>query len=274
MHGSVGLAFLLTTIAGLSTGIGSALAMFTRRTNRTILSAALGFSAGVMVYISFVELFPHALKTLEGVYAPKSAAWITTGAFFGGVALILVIDWLVPSYENPHEAPAAECFDASDALVPVRPAGDEARLMRVGVMTALVIGIHNFPEGMATFASGLGDTRIAVSITVAIALHNIPEGIAVAVPIFFATGSRKRAFWLSALSGLSEPAGALIGWLVLRPFLSDTLFGVIFASIAGIMVFISLDELIPTAREYGKGHASVYGLVAGMAVMALSLLMA
>ncbi len=272
MQGNVGLAFLLTTLAGLSTGIGSALAMFTRRTNKTFLSAALGFSAGVMIFVSFVEMYPHANHALQSAYGRSAAGWYTALAFFGGIALIMLIDILVPSEENPHEAPGQECFDGDD-LVLEKPAPDaDRKLMRVGVLTALAIGIHNFPEGLAVFASGLADAKIAVSITVAVALHNIPEGIAVAAPIFFATGSRKKAFWLSASWGLAEPVGALLGWLVLRPFFSETLFGVIFAGVAGIMVFISLDELIPTAREYGKGHASVYGLVAGMVVMAASLL--
>ncbi|MDY0002068.1 MAG: zinc transporter ZupT [Polyangia bacterium] len=271
-QGNVGLAFLLTTLAGLSTAIGSALAMFTRRANKTFLSAALGFSAGVMIFVSFVELYPMAREAISKAHGPGLAGWYTAFAFFGGVALIMLIDYLVPEAENPHEAPHRDCFEGGEEPGSRPPASSEQRLMRVGVLSALVIGIHNFPEGMATFISALTDPRIAVSITVAIALHNIPEGIAVAAPIYFATGNRKRAFWLSASSGLAEPVGALVAYLVLRPFLSDGLLGIIFAGVAGIMVFISLDELIPTAREYGKGHASVYGLVGGMMVMAASLL--
>lgn len=274
MHtGNIWLAFLLTTLAGLSTGIGSALAMFTRRTNKTFLSASLGFSAGVMIYVSFVELFPVAKEALEKAHGARLAGWYTAAAFFGGIALILLIDMVVPSEENPHEAPAGECFEHGELVAEAPPASDDRKLMRVGVLTALAIGIHNFPEGVATFMSGLADPKIAFSITVAIALHNIPEGIAVAVPIYFATGSRKRAFWLSTLSGLAEPVGAVLAYLVLRPFFSDSLLGVVFAGVAGIMVFISLDELIPTAREYGRGHASVYGLIGGMMVMAASLLL-
>jgi len=149
----------------------------------------------------------------------------------------------------------------------------DARLMRMGLVTALAIGIHNFPEGLATFFGALSDPAIGIAITVAIAVHNIPEGISVSVPIYFATGSKRKAFWLSFLSGVSEPVGAVIGYTILRPFFSPTVFGVLFASVAGIMVFISLDELLPTAKEYGTGHIAIYGVVGGMAVMALSLLL-
>ena len=143
----------------------------------------------------------------------------------------------------------------------------------MGLVTALAIGIHNFPEGLATFAGALADPAIGIAIAVAIAVHNIPEGISVSVPIYFATGSRKKAFWLSFLSGVSEPTGALIGYTILRSIFSETVFGVLFATVAGIMVFISLDELFPAAREYGEGHLAIYGLICGMAVMALSLLL-
>jgi ZIP family zinc transporter len=185
-------------------------------------------------------------------------------AFFGGIVGILIIDRLVPSYENPHEPRRVEEMEEG---------GHEPKLMRMGLFTALAIAIHNFPEGLATFSAALSDPAVGVSIAVAIAIHNIPEGIAVAVPIHSATGSRKKAFWYSLLSGLSEPLGALIGYTILKPFFSETTFGILFASVAGIMVFVSLDELLPTAREYDTGHFAIYGLIAGMGVMALSLLL-
>lgn len=144
--------------------------------------------------------------------------------------------------------------------------------MRMGVMTALAIGIHNFPEGIATFTAAMKNPALGVAIAVAIAIHNIPEGIAVSIPIYYATGDRKKAFYLSLLSGLAEPVGALLAYLVLMPFMSPVVMGCVFASVAGIMVFISLDELLPAAREYGEHHVSIYGLVAGMAIMAVSLI--
>lgn len=259
------LAFALTALAGLCTGIGSAFAFFAKRTNKAFLSLALGFSAGVMIYVSFVEIFQKAQNVLAEVHGDVAGAWMTAEAFFAGVLFIALIDRLLPSYENPHEAHAIEELR--------KPAPTEARLMRMGLFTALAIGIHNFPEGLATFFGALSDPGLGIAITVAIAIHNIPEGISVSVPVYFATGSKKKAFWLSFLSGVSEPVGALVGYTILKPFFTKDVFGLLFAAVAGIMVFISLDELLPTAREYGTGHLAIYGLIAGMAVMAVSLLL-
>ncbi|MFH1513532.1 MAG: zinc transporter ZupT [Bacillota bacterium] len=259
-------AFSLTLLAGLSTGIGSLLSLITNKTNTKFLSVALGFSAGVMIYVSFVEIFPQALKLLSSALGDKPGAWVTAGGFFFGILLIGGIDKLIPSVENPHEVHTVEEMDGKSEH-------HKNKLMRMGVLTALAIAIHNFPEGLATFTAALADPQLGIPIAVAIAIHNIPEGIAVAVPIFYATGSRKKAFRLSFLSGLAEPVGAGIGYLILYRFMNGTVFGFTFAAVAGIMVFISLDELLPSAREYGEHHLSIYGLVAGMAVMALSLLL-
>lgn len=265
MSENVLLAFILTVIAGLSTGIGSALAFFSKRTNKAFLSVSLGFSAGVMIYVSLIEIFAKAQDSLVEVHGEYTGAWMTVGAFFGGILVIACIDRMIPSYENPHEAHPIEQMQ--------QPVSHEGRLMRMGVFTALAIGIHNFPEGFATFFGVLSDPAIGVGITIAIAIHNIPEGVSVSVPVYFATGSKKKALWLSFLSGVSEPVGAVIGYTILRPFFSKSVFGLLFGAVAGIMVFISLDELLPTAKEYGKGHMAIYGLIAGMAVMALSLLL-
>ncbi len=266
-------AFGLTLFAGLATGVGSALAFFARRTNTRFLSLALGFSAGVMLYVSFVEIFFKAKTELIASFGEVTGTWVTVGSFFGGILLIGLIDRLVPNYENPHELHSIEEMDHGLANLPDNEAHDFGRLRRMGLFTALAIGIHNFPEGLATFTAALTDPNLGIAIAVAIAIHNIPEGIAVSVPIYYATGSRKKAFKLSFLSGLSEPVGALFGYLILMPFFSPAVFGVLFASVAGIMVFISLDELLPAAEEFGEHHLTITGLVAGMAVMALSLLM-
>ncbi len=266
-------AFGLTLFAGLATGIGSALAFFTRTTNTRFLSAALGFSAGVMIYVSFVEIFVKARHELVESLGYVPGTWVTVLAFFGGIALIAIIDRLIPNYENPHELHSIEEMDQGLENLPKNEAHDFGKLKRMGVFTALAIGIHNFPEGLATFTAALTDPSLGIAIAVAIAIHNIPEGIAVSVPIYYATGSRRKAFQLSFLSGLSEPVGALFGYLVLMPFLSPTVFGILFAGVAGIMVFISLDELLPAAEEFGEHHLSIYGMITGMAVMALSLLL-
>lgn len=257
-------AFLLTLLAGLSTGIGSLIALLAKRTNRRFLSVSLGFSAGVMVYVSMIEIFAKAQSALTAQLGQRPGSWATVAAFFGGMLFIAVIDKLIPAEKNPHEVKLVE---QENAAPPAR------KLMRMGVFTALAIAIHNFPEGLATFVSALQSPSIAIPIVVAIAIHNIPEGIAVSVPIYQATGSRRKAFCYSFLSGLAEPLGALVGYLLLLPLMSDAVFGVIFAAVAGIMVFISFDELLPAAREYGEHHLSIYGLISGMAVMAVSLLL-
>lgn len=261
------IAFGLTLFAGLATGVGSALAFFTKRTNTKFLSLALGFSAGVMIYVSMIEIFVKAKDSLVKALGVVAGSWVNVGAFFAGMFLIAIIDKLVPASENPHETRKVEEIDPEQALTSQR------KLLRMGTLTALAIAVHNFPEGLATFTAALKDSSLGIAIAVAIAIHNIPEGIAVSIPVYFATGSRKKAFFLSFLSGLSEPLGAIIGYSILLFFFNDIVFGVLFAAVAGIMVFISLDELLPTAREYGDPHRSIYGLIAGMIVMAISLLL-
>lgn len=260
-------AFGITLFAGLATGVGSAIAFFAKQTNTRFLSVSLGFSAGVMIYVSLVEIFVKAKIELVGVYGPSEGYWYTVLAFFAGIALIAIIDKLIPSIENPHEIKSIEDLEMSPEELKSK------KLMRMGLFTALAIGIHNFPEGLATFTAALTSPELGIAIAVAIAIHNIPEGIAVSVPVYFATGSKRKAFWLSFISGLAEPVGAVVGYLILMPFLSPALFGVLFAAVAGIMVFISLDELLPSAEKYGEHHLSIYGLIAGMVVMAVSLLL-
>lgn len=259
------LAFGLTLFAGLATGIGSLLAFYTKQTNKKFLSAALGFSAGVMIYVSMIEIFAEARKTLEAYYGQSKGYWITTIAFFAGMALIALIDKFVPSAENPHEMKDVKDLKKSEK--------NDPDLLRLGLFSALAIAIHNFPEGLASFASAIHDPTLGYSIAIAIAIHNIPEGIAVSVPVFFATGNRKKAFMYSFLSGLSEPAGAIVGYFLFMRFFNEAMSGLVFAGVAGIMVYISLDELLPTAEKYGEHHIAIYGLILGMIVMAVSLLM-
>lgn len=262
------IAFGLTLFAGLSTGIGSALAFFAKSTNEKFLSLSLGFSGGVMIYVSLIEIFAKAKIELINVYGDTQGYWYTVAGFFGGMLFIALIDKLVPSFENPHEMHRVE-------EIPAKSEDDKTKkkLMRMGVFSAIVIAIHNFPEGLATFAAALSDPTLGLPIAIAIAIHNIPEGIAVSVPVYYATNNRRKAFLLSFFSGLAEPVGALVGYLILYNFLTPAVLGLLFAGVAGIMVFISLDELLPAAREYGQHHYAVYGMIGGMAVMAVSLLL-
>ena len=264
-------ALLLTTFAGLSTGIGSAIAFVAKRTNTKLLTFSLGFSAGVMIYISFVEIFPEAKESFTNHFGDFKGNLYTIISFFGGMLLIALIDKLIPTFENPHEIRSVEAMDNPAEAARFK------KLYRLGILTAVAVAIHNFPEGIATFMSALNDPTLGIAIAVAIAIHNIPEGIAVSVPIYYATGSRKKAFFYSFLSGVAEPVGAFLAYLILLPFLnsgnSEVIFGTIMAGIAGIMVFISLDELLPSAEEYGEHHIAVYGLIGGMVIMAVSLLL-
>lgn len=253
--GNVLFAFGLTAFAGLSTGIGAAIAFLSKKSSPRFLSVSLGFSAGVMIYISMIEIFYKAQRSLISELGPVKGSWITVIAFFGGMFFIGVIDKLIPASENPHELHSVEEIHEdhvgtghhAEQTKRREAAAAHNKLMRMGLFMALAIAIHNFPEGLATFIAALQEPQIAVPIAVAIALHNIPEGIAVSVPIYYATKSRKKAFTYSLLSGLFEPIGAAVGYLVLMPFLSNTLMGIIFAIVAGIMVFISLDELLPSS---------------------------
>jgi ZIP family zinc transporter len=260
-------AFGLTVFAGLSTGIGSALAFFATRTNTKLLSLSLGFSAGVMIYVSFVEILGKSRVAMIEYFGEVSGSWAATLSFFGGILLIALIDKLIPHYENPHEI--HDTSEMEDGLA----AQKFKKLHHVGLFTALAIAIHNFPEGLATFIGALSDPALGVAIAIAIAIHNIPEGIAVSIPIYYGTGNKKKAFLLSFLSGFAEPVGAIFGYLILRNYINDLTFGILFGMVAGIMVFISLDELLPAAQKYGEHHLAIYGLIAGMGVMAISLLL-
>ena len=258
------MAFALTTIAGLATGIGSLIAFIAKRTNTKFLCASLGFSAGVMLYVSFMELMPEARSELTQHLGNKAGTLTLLLAFFGGMGLITLIDFLIPEHNNPHELQGIEDMSKSDSR--------QKSLHRTGMIVALSLAIHNFPEGIAAFSSAMtGDLSVAIPITIAIAIHNIPEGIAVSVPIYHTTGNKRKAFWLSFLSGLAEPLGAVIAFLFLMPLWSPLVNGIVLAAVAGIMVYISLDELLPTAEKYGEHHISISGLIAGMVVMAASL---
>jgi ZIP family zinc transporter len=255
----------LSAIAGLATGAGSLIALFAKKADKRFLSCALGLSAGVMVYISLFEMLGEAHAELGKIWGERMGSLGGTAAFFAGMLVAMLIDRLIPAAENPHEVQ-----DVDDE---VKADGSPSRkqLLRGGILFAIAVTIHNFPEGMAVFTSASTDPVTGLSIALAIAIHNIPEGITVSVPIYHATGSKKKAFCYSFLSGLAEPVGALAAWLFLLPFLSPALMALTFAAVAGIMVFISFDELLPLAEEYGEHHLAILGLIGGMLVMALTL---
>ena len=248
---NIWIALLLTSLAGLATTVGSLIGLAVRKPGPKLMGFILGFSAGVMIFVSFVELLQkgvHAVGFVQG-----------HAAFFVGMLGFFLLDTLVPHTYLGDE-------DISDKH-------KENRLTRTGLLIALGIGVHNFPEGMATFAGALKDFRLGIAIAVAIAIHNIPEGLAVSAPIYSATGSRKKAFLWSFLSGVSEPLGAGVAALILMPILTEAVLGWMLAFVAGIMVAISVDELVPAAKSFDTEHMPIAGIMSGMFIMALSLWM-
>ncbi|MGH1339091.1 MAG: zinc transporter ZupT [Aureispira sp.] len=256
-------AFVLTILAGLSTGIGSLIAFFIRDKSVKLLSFSMGLAGGVMLYLSFMEMLPHATHGISATLEhPHDGSWYALTAFFAGMLLVAAIDRLTPHQHGPQEK----------TLVPEElNQKEKQRLLRVGTMTAVALAIHNFPEGVATFVAALEDPHLGVAIAIAIALHNIPEGIAVSMPIYYATGDRQKAFLYSFASGLVEPIGAIVGYFLLSAYLTPFVMGMLMAGVAGIMVFISLDQLLPAANEYDDHRLSIYGVVLGMLLMAISL---
>lgn len=254
-------ALLLTLVAGAATGVGGVIILFTKKFSSKLLSASLGFSAGVMLFISLTELFPEASSTLGELYGDQKGMLFTIISFFCGIALIAIIDNLIPERENPHEYSS------------VQQDNESSKLMRLGIFSIIVIAIHNFPEGMATFITAMEDPQVGYSIAMAVAIHNIPEGIMVAIPIYYATHKKGKAIGNAFLSGIAEPIGGILGYFLLSRFFENSMSGIMLGIVAGIMTYISLDELLPTAEKYGEHHTAIIGVIAGMAVMAISILL-
>lgn len=250
MEGNFVAAILLTGLAGVATTVGAAIGVLVGKPGKGFMSITLGLAAGVMIHVSFVELLGEAVDRIGFGYAHL--------AFFGGMALMFLVDIAIP-----HEY-GAEHDDHSGGRSSRPP-------LKLGLLVALGIGVHNLPEGLVTFTGALDNIELGMTLAIAVGIHNIPEGIAVSVPVLASTGSRKKAFAWASLSGLAEPVGALLGALILMPILNEMILALTLAGVAGIMVFISLDELLPAAREYGKEHLAIIGAVLGMGIMAFSL---
>ena len=290
-EGNFIIALLLTLFAGMATGIGGAIIMFVKKFSPKYLCATLGFSAGVMILISLVELFQEAREVLSLEFGDKLGLLYTLLSFFGGMAIVALIDNFVPKENNPHEVNSMtiqvheEAVGERKAILSFgeeAPAADKGnsvpdnksgKLLRLGILSSLVIAVHNFPEGLATFISAIENPELGASIAFAIALHNLPEGIAVAIPIYYATQKRGKAVGSATLSGIAEPLGGVLGYIVLRSILTPSLLACVLALVAGIMVYISLDELLPTAENYGEHHIAIIGVISGMVFMSFGLLL-
>jgi len=261
-------AFLLILIAGLATGVGGLVVLFSKTTNTKFLSICLSFSAGVMLYVAFAEIFLESIEALEYGYGDEMGLLIATVAFFAGVLLMVVIDKFIPHNDN-----ITEILDPKSKGETQFSTGEKKELKRTGLMSATALAIHNFPEGLITFIALMHDPVMGIAIAIAIIIHNMPEGIATAAPIYYATGSKVKAFLISAGAGLVQLLGAFVAWILLQNVFGDieAIFGIAFAAVAGIMVFVAIHQLLPAAQKYGKHHLVMKWLFAGMAVMALSL---
>ncbi|HDS1100326.1 zinc transporter ZupT [Stenotrophomonas maltophilia] len=259
---NIWIALAVTLAAGLATAIGSLMVLFSRRPNPRLLAFGLAFAGGAMVYVSLSEILNKSIASFALAYGERTGFTYGTLAFLLGVVAIVLIDHFIP---NPH--------DSLDKQDPAFRENSREYLKRVALLTSIAITAHNFPEGLATFFATLESPSVGMPLAFAIAIHNIPEGIAIAVPVYFATQNKFYAFSASLLSGLAEPVGAALGYWLLSGSLSHATFGWVFGLIAGVMVFLALDELLPAAKRYAKGHETVYGLVAGMGTLAISLVL-
>jgi zinc transporter, ZIP family len=255
------IAFVLTFTAGVSTGIGGLLTFFSRQTNRSFLSFSLGLAAGVLLFISFVEIFPDALHIFTIQVGASHALFYTVAAFFGGIVIMALIELLLP-----HHIAIGREIEADDLLV-------KKRLKRMSLLIALAIMLHNIPEGIAMFTVGVSDYRLAFPVLLAIIIHNVPIGISISVPMYQATGNRFKALALTLAVGLATPLGALMAWLFLLPYWSPMLEGTVLGAVSATMVYIAIDELIPSAHHYGRSLYSKIGLIGGMALVAAALLL-
>jgi len=265
IQNNFGIAFSLTMLAGLTTAIGGAVAFMTKKDNLKVMSVGLGFSAGVMIFISLGDIIPGAENLLK-LNFPDNYKWLVYLGFILGIVISVLIDYFLPDHVDTEELLHPDDMELGRQL-------DHYKLQRAGFMTAAAICIHNFPEGMATFLTTTQDITLGIPVAFAIAIHNIPEGIAVALPVYHATGKKRYAMLYAALSGITEPVGALAGVFIFGLFVPNILVGFLMAAVAGIMTYLSFDTLLPLAKEYGNWHLSIVGIMSGILFIWLSLIM-
>lgn len=262
------LALMVSLLAGLATAVGGALVLNEKMLQRKYLAVSLAFAAGSMIIISLVQIIPLGIEYMTAITSERNAMIVVWVSFFVGIGLVMLIDRVLPDVLNPNE------MEGREHDLTVGDTRSTRNLMRSGMLVALVLGLHNFPEGMATFFTTYQDTAVGLTLGVAIAIHNVPEGIAVAAPVYAATGSRKKAFWWATFSGMTEPLGGLVAAVVMSWVVPPEFFGVFYGMVAGMMVFLALDELLPGAWRYQTDkHQTIYGMLAGMAIMAISFIL-
>ncbi len=267
-------ALFLTFIAGSATAFGAVLTFFVKRNDYRVLALGMSFSAGVMIYLSFMDILPMAITDMScGDSVTKLGHFFAIVMFFIGVFSAGVIDYFVPEHLHTKEIDT-ECTD--DKLCNLHicqenraVASVKRKRYRAAILTAIALGIHNFPEGFSVFVTTYEDIAVGIGVALAISLHNIPEGVSVALPIYSATGNKWKAFFVATLSGMTEPLGAFVAYIALAPYISPMLTGGTLALTAGLMVYIALDELLPMAREYGEEHYGIVGVFCGMLMMSM-----
>ena len=267
------IALLLSTIAGLSTVIGGLVTFFIKKNSLKFLSFGLGLSAGVMLFVSLVDIYPEATEMIKNQLG-ESFIWLTT-LFFGlGILIAILIDYFIPDHiqtqmftkqigANEQCVDSTDCVENEDAIISI------GKIKRAGLITAIVVALHNLPEGLATFFLASQDIMLGISIVVAIAIHNIPEGMEISIPVYQATHSKRKAFLYSFLSGMAEPIGGIFGFVLIKTLFPNLCIGVLFALVAGIMTYISL---LPLSKDYDTGHYSISGVVLGLLLMSILLI--
>lgn len=277
MENSYLIAFILSTIAGLSTVIGGFVTFFIKQNSLKFLSFGLGLSAGVMLFVSLVDLYPEATELIK-TQMGQNLTWLSILCFGIGMLIAVLIDFFVPDHiqasmftkqigANEQHTDSTDCIEDENAIISI------GKIKRAGIITAIVVALHNLPEGLATFTLASQDVILSLGVIIAIAIHNIPEGMAISIPVYQATHSKRKAFLYSFLSGMAEPIGGVLGFLIIKTLFPNLCVGLLFALVAGIMTYISIDTLLPLSKDYDTGHYSISGVVLGLMVIGITLIL-
>lgn len=270
------IALMFSTIAGLSTVIGGLVTFFIKGNSLKFLSFGLGLSAGVMLFVSLADLYPQASEMINSQLGINNA-WLAVLCFALGMLSAILIDFFIPDHiqesmftkqidANEAHKDSTDCAQNENAEITI------GKIKRAGLLTAIVVALHNFPEGLATFSLASQDVALGLGIVFAIAIHNIPEGMAISIPVYQATHSKRKAFLYSFLSGMAEPVGGAFGFIIIKLLFPNLCIGLLFALVAGIMTYISLDTLLPLSRDYDTGHYSISGVVFGLVIMGIAII--
>ena len=277
MENSYLIALILSTLAGLSTVLGGFVTFFIKENSLKFLSFGLGLSAGVMLFISLVDLYPESCEMIKSRLG-ENYLFLAILFFAIGILTAVLIDYFIPDHlqsqmftkqlgANEQHIDSTDCKEDENAIISI------GKIKKAGILTAVVVAIHNLPEGLATFFLTAQDVMLGIGIVVAIAIHNIPEGMAISIPVYQATHSKRKAFLYSFLSGMAEPIGGIVGFVIIKSLFPNLCIGILFSLVAGIMTYISLDTLLPLSKDYDTGHYSISGVVLGLLIMGIALVL-